>query len=223
MFKFVYSNNKNHNKMNLIELLNWRYATKKYTDKKVPQEKVDKILEAIRLTPTSAGLQAFTVLVIENEELKKKIQPIANNQPQIVDASHLLVFATWEKVTPDHLTEYMHLIASEREMPIESLDAFKANLTGAISRPHDAVYEWLSRQPYIALGTAIIAAAEQEVDATPMEGFNAAGLDELLNLKEKGLRSVAILALGYRDAANDYMVNAKKVRKPREQMFIEYK
>jgi nitroreductase/dihydropteridine reductase len=223
MFKFVYSNNKKPHKMNLIELLNWRYATKKYNGQKVPQEKVDKILEAIRLTATSAGLQAFNVLVIENEELRKKITPIANNQPQIADCSHLLVFATWEKVTPDHLTEYMHLIASEREMPVESLDAFKANLTGAISRPHDAVYEWLSRQPYIALGTALIAAAEQQVDATPMEGFNAAALDELLDLNAKGLRSVALLPLGYRDAANDYMVNAKKVRKPKEQMFIEYK
>jgi nitroreductase/dihydropteridine reductase len=209
--------------MNLIELLHWRYATKRMTGKKVPQEKVDNILEAIRLTPTSAGLQAFKVLVIEDKELLKKIQPVANNQPQIVEASHLLIFCSYDKLTTEDLDHYMHLISNERNVPLASLDAFKANLTGAISRPHDVVYTWLAKQPFIALGIALVAAAEEKVDATPMEGFNPAALDELLNLHEKGLRSVALMTLGYRDEEKDYMVNAKKVRKPKDEMFIHYK
>jgi nitroreductase len=205
--------------MKLIDALKWRYAAKRMNGTKVPQEKLENILEATRLSASSMGLQPYTLLVIENEEVKKKIQPAAYNQPQIVEASHLLVFAAWENVTEGHVDEYLQNIAETRGVTLESLDAFRASLMGIVTgRTQEQKYEWAARQAYIAFGTAIAAAAIEEVDATPMEGFNPAAVDEILNLKEQGLRSVTILALGYRDAEKDFLANAKKVRRHKDQL-----
>lgn len=207
--------------MSLLQHLNWRYATKRMTGERVPQEKVDYILEATRLSASSMGLQPYTILVVENPELRKQIQKVALNQPQIVEASHLLIFAAWNDVTETEVDEYMQNIAEVRGIPVESLADFKASLmNGVVSRPQEQKYEWAARQAYIALGTALAAAAEQAVDGTPMEGFDPAGLDELLNLKEKGLRSVALLALGYRHTEADFLATAKKVRRDKEQLFV---
>ena len=206
--------------MNLQELLNWRYATKRMTGEKVPREKLDRILDAIQYSASSGGLQPYRIIVVGNDELKKKIQPVANNQPQIVESSHLLVFAVWDSITEAQIDEYINRIASVRGVPVESLAAFATNFKGNIlSRDAEANFNWAARSTYIALGTGLIAAANEGVDATPMEGFNPAGLDELLELKKDGLRSVALMALGYRDVATDYLVNAKKVRTPKEQLF----
>lgn len=205
--------------MKLIEALNWRYATKRMNGEKVPQEKIDTILEATRLSASSMGLQPYTILVVENEEVKKKLQPAAYNQPQIVESSHLLIFAAWENVTEAHVDEYLKNIAETRDVTLESLESFKASLMGIVNgRTPEQKYEWAARQAYIAFGTAITAAAIEQVDATPMEGFNPSAVDEILNLKEQGLRSVTILALGYRDAEKDFLAKAKKVRRHREQL-----
>ena len=209
--------------MNLIEKLNWRYAVKRYTNAKVPADKLNRILEAIRLSASSAGLQPYSVLVIENEALRKQLLPIANNQPQLIEASHILVFAAWENIDAAKINEYMQTIASVRNMPIESLDVFKNRLIGLTSRSAEDNFNWAARQTYIAMGTALIAAAEEQVDATPMEGFDALGFDKILGLKEKGLKSVSIMALGYRDAANDPTINFKKVRRSSENLFIHFK
>jgi nitroreductase/dihydropteridine reductase len=210
--------------MSLIEDLNWRYATKRMTGQKVPQEKLDYILEAIRLAATSNGLQPFSVLVVENEELRKKIQPIAYSQPQILEASHLLIFAAWDNITAEQISAYINEIARVREIPVEMLQGFNNSITGLVERmTQEQRFNWSAKQAYIALGTGLAAAAEQKVDSTPMEGFDPLGLDVLLNLKEKGLRSVCMLTLGYRDEANDQLVHAKKVRRAKEQFFIEYK
>jgi nitroreductase len=208
--------------MKLIDALNWRYATKRMTGEKVPAEKLDAILEATRLSASSMGLQPYTILVVENEELKKKIQPAAYNQPQITEASHLLVFAAWENVTEEHVNNYINDIINTRGVAPETLDAFKASLMGIVNgRTPEQKYEWAARQAYIAFGTAIAAAAVEQVDATPMEGFNPAAVDEILGLKEKGLRSVTILALGYRDAGKDFMVNQKKVRRAKDELILK--
>lgn len=205
----------------LIEKLNWRYATKRMNGQSVPQEKLENILEAIKLAPSSGGLQPYNVVVIENKDLKEKIYQSAAKQPQIPDASHLLVFAAWEKVTTQHVDEYMKLIASTRNVSLESLAGFQSNINGGIlSRSEEVNFNWSARQAYIALGHALVAAATEEVDATPMEGFDADKLDEVLGLREKGLRSVVILALGYRDHQKDPLVNAKKVRRAHDELFI---
>ncbi len=208
--------------MSLIEDLNWRYATKRMNGQKVPQEKVDYILDAIRLAPTSYGLQPFSILVVESEELRKKIQPVAYDQPQILEASHLLIFAAWDDVTEVHITAYINDIAATRGIPAEALQGFHNTMVGTVQRlTQEQRFNWAAKQAYIALGTALAAAAEQKVDATPMEGFDPLGLDVLLDLKSKSLRSVAIMTLGYRDEANDQLVHAKKVRRAKEQLFIQ--
>jgi nitroreductase / dihydropteridine reductase len=205
--------------MKLIDALNWRYAAKRMNGEKVPQEKLETILEATRLSASSMGLQPYTILLVENEEVKKKLQPAAYNQPQIVEGSHLLVFAAWENLTEAHVEEYIDNIAAVRAIPVESLEDFKKSLLNIVhGRTQEQKYEWAARQAYIAFGTAIAAAATEQVDATPMEGFNPDAVDEILGLKEQGLRSVTILALGYRDSEKDFLATAKKVRRDKDQL-----
>jgi nitroreductase len=208
--------------MSVLESLNWRYATKRMTGEKVPQEKVDAILEAARLAPTSSGLQPFTIISVTDRHLLEKIQPIANNQPQITEASHLLVFAAWDDITPEKIEKVFGQVIEERNLPADALDNYKNFLkTHFGSASHEERFNAAARQAYIAFGVAIVAAAEQKVDATPMEGFKPAELDHLLGLREKGLRSVTLLTLGYRDTANDWLANLKKVRRPIEELVIE--
>jgi len=207
--------------MNLIEALNWRYAAKRMNGEKVPAEKVENILEAIRLAPTSLGMQPFSVILIENEELRKKIQPAAYNQPQIAECSHLIVFAAWNDVTVEHVNTYLQNIVATRNVPLESLDGFKGNLMNVVNhRTQEQKREWAAKQVYIALGIALTAAALEQVDATPMEGFKPAEVDQILGLEAKGLHSVCLMTLGYRDTNTDYLVNQKKVRRGKDQ-FVE--
>lgn len=207
--------------MSIIQSLEWRYATKRMNGQAVPQNKLDNILEAIRLAPSSMGLQPYSVLVIEDEALKKQIQPIAFNQPQVVESSHLLVFAAWDVIKPQQIEAYIQNTAQLRNMPLEKLDDFKNTLLNMVKNRSEAEnFNWAARQAYIAFGTALVAAAEEKVDATPMEGFNSAALDELLNLKEKGLKSVTLLPLGYRDTDKDWLADLPKVRRHKDKFFI---
>ena len=208
--------------MNILEALKWRYAVKRMTGEKVPQGKVDIILEAIRLAPTASGIQPFSVLMIKDRALLEKVRPVANNQPQITEASHLLVFAAWDNITPEKV-DYVHdQIARERELPEGALASTITRLKGFFGGlTQEQRFQWAARQTYIAFGIAIAAAAIERVDATPMEGFKNAELDELLGLKERGLRSTSLLALGHRDLANDRLVHLKKVRRPKEELIIE--
>jgi nitroreductase/dihydropteridine reductase len=207
--------------MHLLEALQWRYATKRMTGEILPQEKIDIILEAVRLAPTADGIQPFTILHITNKQLLEKIKPIANNQAQITEASHLLVFAAWADVTAGHIEAVYTRIAHERNLAPGALNAYVEKLkTRFAGWPPEQRAQWAARQTYIALGVAIAAAALEKVDATPMEGFRNAELDQLLALPEKGLRSYALMALGYRDIANDKLVHLKKVRRSKEELII---
>ncbi|MGJ1387290.1 nitroreductase family protein [Sphingobacterium spiritivorum] len=200
--------------MSLLEHLNWRYATKKMNGQQVAQEKVDYIIEAARLAPTSSGLQPYNIIAISDPKLKAKIQPIAYNQSQIVDASHLLIFAAYDEYTKQRVDEVFTQQEVERGLPAGFADDYKNQLFSSLSaREQQQQFEHAARQAYIGFGLAIAAAAEQKVDATPMEGFVNEQLDDLLELKKYGLKSVTILALGYRDSENDWLVNMKKVRK----------
>lgn len=208
--------------MDFLETLRWRYATKRMTGETVPEQKIDIILEAARLAPTASDMQPFNILTIRDRALLERIRPVANNQPQITEASHLLVFAAWDDITPERV-DYIHeLVARERNQTtdalasrIQRLKAFFGNMT------QEHRFQWAARQTYIAFGIAIAAAAIERVDATPMEGFRNAELDELLMLKERGLRSTSLLALGHRDIATDHLVNLKKVRRPKNELIIE--
>ncbi|MGO1244670.1 MAG: NAD(P)H-dependent oxidoreductase [Sphingobacterium sp.] len=208
--------------MSLLQDLNWRYATKKMNGESVPQEKVDYILEAARLAPTSSGLQPFKVIEITSPELKAKIQPIAFGQSQIVDASHLLVFAAYDEYTKERVDSVFIQQELERALPKGFADDYKNNLFSSFQqKTKDEHFEHSARQAYIGFGLSIAAAAEQKVDATPMEGFNNAQLDELLGLPAQGLKSVTILALGYRDTENDWLVSMKKVRIAKQDFVIQ--
>ena len=204
--------------MSLIEKLQWRYATKKMDPtKSVPLEKVEKILEAIRLTASSSGLQPYEVLVITNKAIREKIKAIAWDQTQIVDSSYLLVFAAWDTYTADRINQSFDMTEKIRNFKSEAGDIYRQKLlSGYTARDAETNYNHAAKQAYIGLGTALIAAAYEEVDCTPMEGFDPVALDEILNLKAKGLRSVVMLPLGYRRADEDWLVNLKKVRKPKE-------
>lgn len=208
--------------MELLEAMNWRYAAKKMNGQTVPAEKIDTILEAIRLSASSVGLQPYNVIVIDNHELKGKIHEKACPQPQIVEGSHLLVFAHWTNIDASQIDAYIQLIADTRNVTVESLTPFADSIKGnLLSRTPEDLAVWSSRQAYIGLGSALIAAATEHVDATPIEGFNPAALDELLDLPAKGLRSVALVALGYRDEEKDFLAKAPKVRRAKENFFIE--
>lgn len=210
--------------MSLLDSLNWRYATKKMNGQTVPEEKVEKILEAIRLAPTSSGLQPFKVLAISNPELKKQLQPASFNQSQIVDSSHLLVFAAWDNYSEERIDEVFTRGNAERGLPPEATADYQKTLKGMyLGREAEVNHDHAARQAYIGLGMGLAQAAELEVDATPMEGFDPAQYDQILGLSAKGLRSVCVMALGYRHTEGDWLVNLKKVRRSKEDMIIEIK
>ena len=207
--------------MSTLSNLKWRYATKRMNGQKVPAEKLENILEAIQLAPTSIGMQPFTVLVIEDPEIKAKIAPAIYNQPQITEGSHVIVFAAWKEYSNENVDKYINHIATFRGIPVDALDGMRNMVSGSIAgKTPEQLLNWNMRQAYIALGTGLVAAAEEKVDATPMEGFDADALDAALGLAEKGLHSTVILALGYRDAENDYLSAAAKVRRDKEELFI---
>lgn len=205
--------------MTLIDKLNWRYATKRMNGTKVPQEKIDRILEAIRLAPTSFGLQPFKVIVVENAALRERIYKEACPQPQILEGSHVLVFAAIKNVDIKQVEDYLQLIAETRDISTDSLKDFRNMFNGIISHSEEKNFIWTARQAYIAFGVGIVAAASEDVDATPMEGFNASALDNILGLTEQNLSAVTILTLGYRDEDNDYHAKDKRVRKSKEALF----
>jgi len=206
----------------LIDHLNWRYATKKMDPAKaVPQEKVDAIVEAIRMAPTPSGTQPLELILVTNPEVLAEIQAAAGDQTPITDGSHLLVFAAWDNYTDDRIDAVTQLNKDARgEIPL--IDQYYGNLkANYVPRDAEVNYAHAARQAYIALGVALVAAAEQEVDSTPMEGFDPASVDKILGLKERGLRSVVLLPLGYRDPTGDWLLAMKKVRKSRETMVTQ--
>ncbi|WP_017257691.1 nitroreductase family protein [Pedobacter arcticus] len=204
--------------MDLIQDLNWRYATKSYSNNKVSEEKLDFILEATNLSASSCGLQPYRIFAIENVELKAKLGNNSFNR-QIAQSSHLLVFAAFNSVTTQHVQNLVKLTAEKQDVTVESLTGLFTTMDMYFkSRSNEENKLWAERQTYIALGTALIASANAKVDATPMEGFDSQLFDELLDLKGKDLHSIVILSLGYREEANDYLANASKVRIPVEEM-----
>jgi nitroreductase len=206
----------------LTDYMGWRYATKKMNPSiPVPAERVEAIIEAVRMAPTSSGLQPFELFVITNSELRSKIAEAAYGQAQITDGSHLLVFAAWDNYTAERIDEVVQMNAELRgDSPTLRgyYDFLKSNY---LARDPEINYAHAARQAYIALGFAMLAAAEQEVDCTPMEGFDPEAVDKILGLRERGLRSVVLLPLGYRDHEGDWLLPMAKVRKSRAAMVTE--
>ena len=208
--------------MSLLDSLKWRYAVKRMNGNKIPEATLNTILEATKLAPSSFGLTPYNIIVIEDEATRKKLQPHFYNQPQVGESSALVILATWNSITEKEVAEYMHEIAEERGVPVESLNDFASYINGSIKNlTAEQLQIWAAKQTYIALGFALVAAATEEIDATPMEGFKPDAVDEALGLKELGLHSAVAVTLGYRDAANDYLSGAKKVRRASEKLIIK--
>ena len=200
--------------MELLDKLKWRYAAKAMNGEKVAQDKIDNIIEAASLAPTSSGLQPFEIFVVTNQEVKEKIKPIAWNQPVITDCSHLLVFAAWDTYTEDRINKMFDLTNTVRGFKNEGWENYRQMLLGSYPQQDaETNFNHAAKQAYIAFSMALTAAAFQGIDTTPVEGFDPAELDKILNLRGKGLKSCVVLAVGYRDTENDWLVNLKKVRK----------
>ena len=198
---------------NAIEALKWRYATKKYdVTKKLSAEQVATIKEALRLAPSSFGLQPWHFILVENPELRTKLRAAGYDQAQITDASHLLVLASEKNVDATLVAHYMEDIAKQKGIAVENLAGFSTMLNGAIGVKGEAgAREWAARQVYIALGVVLTVASLEGIDATPMEGFDPAQFDTILGLSDRGLASQVVVALGYR-SAEDEAATAPKVR-----------
>ncbi len=207
--------------MELQQALSWRYAVKKYKDITVADDKIQRILEATNLSASSVGLQPYRVILVKDKALRAELGAGSFNV-QISESSHLLVFAAYTNIDKHMIAEFMSRTASIRSIPIAHLDDYKNKLESfLLPRAAEDNFQWAARQAYIGLGTALIAAAAEQVDSTPMEGFDAAQVDRILGLSEKGLRSVVLLSLGYRDEEQDWLAPLKKVRLPVEEFALE--
>ena len=207
--------------MSLLESLKWRYAVKKMNGTKIPAEKLNTIIEATRLAPSGFGLTPYSIIVVEDEETRKKLLPAFYNQAQVVDGSAVIVFAAWNTISEKEIADYMQEIAEERGVAVDTLKDFSGAINGSFkNKTPEQARVWVDKQAYLALGFTLIAAAAEEIDATPMEGFKPDAVDEILGLTALGLHSAVAVTLGYRDAANDYLSGAKKVRRAPEKLII---
>jgi nitroreductase / dihydropteridine reductase len=198
-----------------IEAMKWRYAVKRMSGEVVANDKIDAIVEAIHLSPSSMGLQPYEIIMVTNLELKSQMLSIAFNQRQIIECSHILVFAVWDRYTDKRIDKAFNHLQHERNLPSSDIERQRISAKIIFREISDeANFHHAAKQAYIALGIATLTAALEGIDASPMEGFDAPALDELLGLKGKGLKSSVLLALGYRDRATDWSTNLKKVRKP---------
>ncbi|WP_353166151.1 nitroreductase family protein [Empedobacter brevis] len=210
--------------MSLIEDLKWRHAVKAYNPaKKVSEENINKIVEAARLAPTSSGLQPFKVIVVKDQQIKERLVAGALNPECMRDSSHVIIFAAWDRYTADRIDTVYDFTTDERGLPRGRFGSYTDKLKEIyLEQPADLNFAHTARQTYIALGLALAQAAELKIDTTPVEGFDNAVVDEVLNLKEHGLRSVSLMYVGVADSQNDWIAPMKKVRVPKEEFVLEF-
>jgi len=206
--------------MELLNNLNWRYAVSQFdTSKRVSGEHIELIKEAIRLAPSSFGLQPYKVFVIANSDLKEKLKPVAWGQSQITDASHVFIFCSYQDLTAEHVDDYFELRANTHDTDITEYEGYQTFVKDTVAQKSPEVRRgWNSRQAYIGLGNLLNACAELKIDACPIEGFDPAAIGEFLDLDNKGLDAVVIAAVGYR-SQEDQNQHLPKVRKSQELFF----
>ena len=206
----------------IIKKLQWRYATKKFDPNKVlSDEKLEILKEAFNLTATSYGLQPLRLVVVSDPGVKEQLVPISMDQPQVKDASHVLIFCTENTVTSQFIKGHFNRVEDIRDTPREILDPFESYLLESFSdkKPED-IELWMTKQAYLAMGNLLTVCALEDIDACPMEGFDPDKYDELLQLEEKGLRSVLVMPIGYR-AEDDMFADLKKVRRGVSEVVID--
>lgn len=207
--------------MNIIENLKWRYATKHYdTARKISAQNIDLLKEAVNLTATSYGFQPFRVLIITDPHIREKLGAASWSQRQVTEASHLFLFCNMLNVSNKEVDDYFQLRAQINKLDINESKEYSQIVKSQLASMNPIQMEiWTSKQTYIALGTILAASAELQIDSSPMEGFDKSKYDQILGLKEMGLTSSVMVALGYRDPADPFLA-FKKVRKPLEELFV---
>jgi nitroreductase len=202
----------------IIQQLNWRYATKQYDKtKKVSDQDIAILKEAIRLAPSAFGLQPYKVFVVETAAIREKLRERSWGQPQVTDASHLFVFAAQDTVEHIHIDDYIQRIAETRDVPVAALEGFAHSMKGHTENmTAEAQLLWSAKQAYLGLGMLLTTAASLAIDASPMEGFDPAGYREVLGLENH--TPVVVAAVGYRSEEDGTQYHVK-VRKPAEQFF----
>ena len=200
--------------MDIIKQLHWRYATKKFDDSRsIPDASLNVIKQAFNLTATSYGLQPVRLLIIQDKAMQKKLVPHSMHQEQVAQASHVLVFCIEEEIDQDYITTYFDRVKQIRNTPEDILQPFEDFLIEDFkSKSKQHIQDWATKQAYLAMGNLLTVCAIEEIDACPMEGFSPEDYDDLLNLKEKQLKSVLVMPIGYR-AEDDMFADFKKVRK----------
>jgi len=207
---------------NIIEALNWRYATKQFdSSKKLSAEQFETLLETARLSPSSYGLPTWKVINVESKEIRQKLREAGYNQAQFTDASHVLVFASVMKIDDELVHAFIENLAKERGMEVKALEQYSNTIKGVTGMmTQDQKRSWAEKQAYIGMGMILLVAAENRIDACPIEGFDKAKFDEILGLSEEGLTSAAVIALGFRDEKDAFAV-MKKVRPKPEEFIIK--
>jgi len=207
---------------NILEKLSWRYATKKFNpEATLPEDKITLLKEAFNLTATSYGLQPLKMVVISNPDIKQSLMPLTMEQPQVVEASHVLVLCTETKLTSTYIKNYFTNVEKTRDTPRAILSPFETFLIDSFSeKPAAEIKTWMQKQAYIAMGNLLTVCAIEGIDACPIEGFEPKKYDTLLGLDKKGLESVLVLAVGYRNT-DDLHATLKKVRRGVKDVIIE--
>lgn len=208
--------------MNLIDKLNWRYATKSFDpSKKISKSDLQYLKEAVRLSASSYGLQLYKVLIIDDSEVKSELRKAAWNQSQLTDAHYIFVFCQPKEYSDDFVDDYIHLTAETQKGNTEKLKEYGDSIKSSINKKNDQEQnQWMSNQVYLALSNLLFACADLNIDACPMEGFDNEAFDSILNLDKMKLRSTVIAPVGYRNAADHSQFRAK-VRKPLSELFLK--
>ena len=206
---------------NIINSLDWRYATKLFdATKKLNDQQLELLLDAVQLTPSSYGLQPYQIIVVSDQAIKEQLKAAAYGQTQLADASHVFVFATTKNYTTVHVDEYAENIIKTRDISIDAIKGFVDVMKGTVnSRNQTELANWNARQAYISLGILLQTASLTEIDACPMEGFDTAQFDKILGLEDKNLTSVVIAPVVFRSEDDAYQ-HLQKVRKSKEDLFI---
>ena len=207
---------------NTIEKLRWRYATKRFdSSKTLSEEKLNILKETFNLTATSYGLQPLKLVVVKNAELQSQLMPLTYNQPQVRDASHVLILCIEKNINETFILEHFKRVEGQRNTPRTILEPFeKALIENFSEKQVPEIRQWMANQLYLTLGALLTVCAVENIDACPIEGFEPKKYDELLGLDGKGLESVIVLPVGYRDES-DFFINLKKVRRGVDELIIE--
>lgn len=204
------------------EHLMWRYTTKKFDpSRKVSEHDLADLLDVLRLAPSSYGLQPWKFVIVRDARLRDEIKNCAWGQPQVGEASHLIIFCALTHMDEEHISRYISHVAQVRGVTHESLKNYQRGMQEFLkSQSPEEMGEWMKRQVYIALGMFLDECARKKIDASPMEGFNVAKVDEVLGLAAEGVTSVVLCPIGYR-ASDDRFAGLVKVRFDSKELFIQ--